>query len=172
MTVFAFIIVAMLIGLGSAVQVSMIASLGRVRGAPEAAWINVIAAVLSLALLFAFGALRANPPNLPAPLNNTLMLAAIIVLSGLILAISVRGVSPLLAITGIFGFVYLMGAGYLAPRIGIALFASAVTAGTLIGAVALDHWGAFGADVHRVGFVRLTGVFLLVIGVVFVRYGR
>jgi hypothetical protein len=71
MTVLAYIGLALLIGLGSAVQVSMVASLGRLRGAPEAAWINVVAAVLSLAVLFAIGALRANPPNLPAPFTNS-----------------------------------------------------------------------------------------------------
>jgi transporter family-2 protein len=162
----------LLIGLGSAVQVSMVASLGRLRGAPEAAWINVVAALLCLAVLFAVGALRANPPDLPSPFNNTLALAAIAGLTALALAVSVRGVSPLLAITGVFGFIYLLGAGFLAPRIGIALFASAVTAGTLIGSVALDHWGAFGADVHRIGFLRLAGVAMLVLGVVCVRYGR
>jgi transporter family-2 protein len=84
----------------------------------------------------------------------------------------VRGVNPVLAVTGVFGFIYLMGAGFLAPRIGIALFASSVTAGTLIGSVALDHWGAFGADVHRIGIMRMAGLLLLVLGVIFVRYGR
>ena len=172
MTTFAFVALALLIGAGSAVQAGMISSLGRLRGAPEAAWISVVSAVVALGVLFAVGALRASPPNLPAPFKSSAILWLVALLSASALAISVRGVNPVLATTGLFGFAYLVGAGFLGPRIGIALFASSVTAGTLIGSVVLDHWGAFGADVHRLGLARLVGVLLLVFGVLFVHFGE
>ncbi len=64
------------------------------------------------------------------------------------------------------------GAGWLAPKIGIALFSATVTVGTLAGSVLLDHYGAFGADVQRATLVRVVGLMALFLGVVLVRSGR
>ena len=75
-------------------------------------------------------------------------------------------------IAGVFGFTYLFGAAYLGPRVGVALFASAVTAGTLVGSVWLDHVGAFGGGVYRVDGLRIAGLIALFAGVVLVRASR
>jgi transporter family-2 protein len=172
MTLAIYILLALLIGFGAAVQTGMIASIGRLRGPTEAAWISLLATACFLSIVFAARSLRGNPASLPAPFDGVLVFAAIAVLAALAMAVSLRGLDTYLAVTGLFGFAYLVSAAFLAPRIGIALFASAVTAGTLVGSVALDHWGAFGADVHRVSFMRVAGLLFLILGVVFVRSGR
>lgn len=172
MALVAYIMLALLIGFGSAVQVGMIASLARSRGPTEAAWISILASVAVLALVFGLRAVRGDPPSLPSPFNALVTFTIVAGLSGVALAVSLRGLNPVLAVTGVFGFAYLLAAAFLAPRIGIALFASAVTAGTLAGSVLLDHVGAFGADIQRASLVRLAGLFALILGVVLVRTGR
>ncbi len=167
-----YIAVALLIGLGSAVQVGMVANIGRLRGPMEATWISLLATIGGVGLIFAIRSLRADRPELPSPFDNLFVFGAIGIGAGIALGISLRGLSPYLAITGLFGFSYLMAAGILVPRIGIALFASAVTAGTLLGSVGLDHFGAFGFDVHRISFVRVMGVLALFVGVALVRSSR
>lgn len=162
----------MAIGFGSAVQTGLIGSLARNRGPTEAAWVSLLATLCGLAVIFSARAIAGNPANLPAPLNGLTPFAIIAVLGGMAMIVSMRGVGPHYAITGLFGFAYLVAAGFLAPRLGIALFASAVTAGTLIGSVALDHIGAFGLDAQRVSVMKLMGLFALIFGVILVRTSR
>jgi transporter family-2 protein len=172
MTVALLALLALLIGFGASVQLGMISSIGRLRGPTEAAWINVLATFFGMAIVFGLAALRNNPPNLPAPFDNPLVYGGVAMAAAFALLVSMRDLAPYLGIAGVFGFTYLMGAGYLAPRIGLALFASAVTAGTLIGSVALDHYGAFGSEIHRVSVMRVGGLALLIVGVVLVRASR
>ncbi len=172
MTQLLYISMAIGVGVGSAMQVSMVGSLGRVKGPTEAAWISLMATVLSISLALALRSLVRRPPDLPSPFDNAYIFVVLAVCAGIALSISIRGLSPYLAMAGIFGFIYLACTAFLAPRIGIALFASAATAGTLSGSVGLDHIGAFGADVHRLTFLRLCGIAALLVGVVFVRSGR
>jgi uncharacterized membrane protein YdcZ (DUF606 family) len=172
MTQALYILTAVAIGLGAAVQVSMVASLGRLRGPVEATWISLLATVAGVALVFAVRSLRSDPPGLPSPFDSALLFAAIAAGAGFAMIVSLRGLETYLALTGLFGFAYLMSAGYLAPRIGIALFASAVTAGTLFGSVLLDHVGAFGGEVQRINLLRVIGVLALFAGVLLVRGAR
>jgi transporter family-2 protein len=172
MTQTLYIVLALAIGFGASLQTGMIASLGRSRGPTEAAWISLLATLSAVAIVFGLRALRGSPPSLPSPLDSVFIFAGIAALGGLALSVSLRGLSPYLAVTGLFGFAYLVSAGFLAPRLGIALFASAVTAGTLFGSVALDHFGAFGVDVQRASVMRILGLLALVLGVVLVRTGR
>jgi len=172
MTQLLYILLALAIGLGSALQVSLVASVGRLRGPIEATWISLLATLAGVTLIFALRSLRHQAPELAAPFNGVAVFAAIGLAAGLALAVSLQGLPSYLAVTGLFGFSYLVAAAFLAPRIGIALFVSAVTAGTLLGSVALDHLGAFGAEAHRVSLLRLVGVAALFLGVVLVRSGR
>jgi uncharacterized membrane protein YdcZ (DUF606 family) len=168
----AYIGLALVVGLGAALQVSLIANLARQRGATEAAWISVLATAAGLAILFAVRALRDDPPDLLPPLNNTVIFAALALALGAVMLRSVSGSNVFLATAGLMGFAYLIAAGFLVPKIGIALFASAVTAGTLAGSVGLDHIGAFGADVHRINLLRIVGLVTLFAGVAIVRGAR
>jgi transporter family-2 protein len=107
----------------------------------------------------------------PAPLAHGAAFLVVGALAGAALAISVRGMHPGFAITGLFAIAYLLGIGYGAPKIGIALFVAGVTAGQLAGAVAFDHAGAFGLDVHSISASRVLGLALVLAGVVVVRFG-
>ncbi|HLF78824.1 MAG TPA: DMT family transporter [Dehalococcoidia bacterium] len=172
MTQTMYVLAALAVGMGSSLQVAFIGNMGRLRGATEASWINMLASVVGLAAVLGIRAIKDSPPNLPAPFNSFWTYVAALVLSGVCLAISMRGLAPYLAISGVFGFIYVFGAGWLAPKIGIALFSATVTVGTLAGSVVLDHYGAFGADVQRATLVRIVGLAALFLGVVLVRSGR
>ena len=169
MTQAIYIGAALLIGFGSAVQVGMIGSLGRQRGTFEATLISMLASVLGLAAFLVIRALRSEPPQLPSPMNEPLVYIVLGGVATVALVVSMRGLQPYLSAAGLFGFLYVVSAAFLAPRIGIALYVSAVTAGTLIGSVALDHLGAFGAEMQRVTLVRGLGLLALILGVVLVR---
>jgi hypothetical protein len=146
--------------------------MGRLRGATEASWINMLASIVGLAAVLGVEALRQNPPNLPWPFNHALTYAAALAIAGVCLAVTMRGLAPYLAISGLFGFIYVFGAGFLAPKIGIALFSATVTVGTLAGSMMLDHYGAFGAAVQQVTWVRGAGLVALFVGVALLRSGR
>ncbi|HEX5368967.1 MAG TPA: DMT family transporter, partial [Dehalococcoidia bacterium] len=136
------------------------------------AWINALGALCGIVLLFGLQAIRHHSPNLPAPFNTlvTFIVAAAVAATSLVLC--ARGLDPYLAVTGFFGFAYVVGASFLAPRVGVALFASAVTVGTLTASVGLDHVGAFGGVVQRISVYRVLGLMFLMLGVVMVRSGR
>jgi uncharacterized membrane protein YdcZ (DUF606 family) len=172
MTQLFYVLMAMGVGVGSAVQVGLVGSMGRLRGPTEAAWINVLGTFGGMAVVFGVQAFRSDPPNLPSPFNTIATFGVAAILASIGLAICLRGMDPYLGIAGLFGFLYLFGAGFLAPKIGIALFASAVTAGTLSASIGLDHIGAFGGAVYKVNLVRLVGLMALLAGVVLVRSGR
>jgi uncharacterized membrane protein YdcZ (DUF606 family) len=169
MTELLYVLLAAAIGVGASLQVAMVASVGRDRGAYEGAWVNMLGAIMLLCAAFVVRAWRSEPPSLPAPLDGPLVFGIAAAIFAAALALSLRGLNPALGVAGFFGFAYLVSAGFLAPRIGIALFASAVTAGTLTSSVVLDHVGAFGTDVQRLGATRLLGVIALLVGVVLVR---
>jgi transporter family-2 protein len=165
------ILAAMLIGLGGATQTSMLGALGRERGGTEGAWISLLGSVMGITIVLALRAARGDTPNLPSPFDRVplqVVLASIVVVA---LVASLRGLPPYFAVTGLFGTAFIVGAGLLVPSLGVALFFGAVTAGTLVGAVGMDHVGAFGAAPHHVSALRVLGVSMLLAGVVVVRSG-
>ena len=172
MTQLLYVLMAMGVGVGSAVQVGLVGQMGRLRGPTEASWISVLGTATGMALLFTVQSLRDEAPNLPSPFNALAPFAVIAVAAGAGLAIAIRGLDPYLGIAGVFGLLYLFGASFLAPRIGIALFVGGVTAGTLVASVGLDHIGAFGGVVQRISVVRVIGLVTLLTGVVLIRSGR
>jgi transporter family-2 protein len=167
-----YIFIAIAIGAGAAAQVGIIGQLGRLRGPTEASWISAIGTVTGIAAVFAIQSLRNEAPNLPSPFNTVAPFAAIAVLLAAALTIAVRGMDSYMATAGLFGLAYLFGAGFLVPKIGVALFLGATTAGTLIAALGLDHIGAFGGAVQRISVVRVVGAVALLTGVVLIRSGR
>jgi uncharacterized membrane protein YdcZ (DUF606 family) len=172
MTQLLYVLMAMGVGVGSAVQVGLVGQMGRIRGPEEASWISVMGTVTAMALLFSFQSLRHDAPNLPSPFDTMAPFLVIGALAATALTIGVRGLDPYLGIAGIFGLMYLFGAGFLAPRIGIALFVGSVTAGTLVASIGLDHFGAFGGIVQRVTVIRVLGLVALLTGVLLIRSGR
>ncbi len=172
MTQLLYVLMAMGVGVGSAVQVGLVGQMGRLRGPTEASWISVLGTVTCMAFVFTVQSLRQEAPNLPSPFNTVAPFAVIAAFAATGLVIGVRGLDPYLAITGVFGLLYLFGASFLAPRIGIALFVGSVTAGTLLASVGLDHVGAFGGLVQRISMVRVLGLLTLFVGVLLIRSGR
>ncbi|MCY4616232.1 MAG: DMT family transporter, partial [Chloroflexi bacterium] len=81
-----------------------------------------------------------------------------------------HGPSAYLAGVGLFGAAFIIGGAALAPKLGVALLFSAVTAGTLAGALVMDHFGAFGNDAQRVTLLRVVGVLVVLGGVLIVRW--
>lgn len=163
--------VALLIGLGFSVQASMLGAVARQRGPTEAAWMSILATAVGLAVLFGVRALRGAPPLLPAPLDRAWIYGLIAVGAGVALLLTMRNLDPYYAVTGLFGLAMIVGMGALAPRLGIALFVSALVAGQLIGGMTLDQFGAFGGAVHRVSALRVAGMGALLVGVALVRGG-
>jgi uncharacterized membrane protein YdcZ (DUF606 family) len=172
MTQVLYVLMAMGVGVGSAVQIGLVGQMGRIRGPEEASWISVLGTVTGMSLLFSVQSLRHNTPNLPSPFDSIAPFLVIAVLAATALTLGIRGLDPYLAIAGVFGLLYLFGASFLAPKIGIALFVGGVTAGTLVAGVLLDHFGAFGGVVQRVSVVRVVGLVALLSGVILIRSGR
>lgn len=164
-----YILLAMSAGLGSAIQSGLIGALSRARGPVEAAFISVLASICAMAAVLGYRALKGAQPSLPAPFDSVFVYIGVILVAGTALAVTIRGVDAYLALAGLFGFLYLFAAAFVAPRAGIALFAASITAGTMLGAVAVDHFGAFGGAVVRINLPRILGVAMLLAGVALIR---
>jgi transporter family-2 protein len=171
MTSTLYLCLAVLVGAGAATQSALLAAMGRDKGPYEGTWINMLAAIGGLAVLFVARGVGGRSPMLPAPFSHAAVFAVVAALMGVALAISVRGLDPIYAITGLFAIAYLLGIGYGAPKIGIALFVAGVTAGQLGGALAFDHAGAFGNEVREVSASRVVGLGAVLMGVLIVRFG-
>jgi uncharacterized membrane protein YdcZ (DUF606 family) len=169
MTQLLYILFAFGIGVGSATQAALLGSLGGKRGSFEATWISVLVNMLGLGLILGGKAVKGGPPNLSSPFDSAFPYALIVLVFGVALLISLRGIEPYYALTGIVGLSYLASAAVLAPRIGVALFGASIMVGTLIGSVALDHIGAFGGGVYRVNAMRVAGMVALVAGLLLIR---
>jgi transporter family-2 protein len=67
---------------------------------------------------------------------------------------------------------YLLAASFIGPRIGLGVFLAGMIAGQLIGALGLDHVGAFGARTRSIDTVRVAGAVVLLLGVLLIRGRR
>ena len=164
-----FLLLALSAGFGSAVQTGLISSLSRARGPVEASMISALVSACGLAVVLGYKATANQGPRFSAPLDNPFTYVLAFAAGATLLYLAMRGVDTYLAAAGLFGFFYLFSAAVVAPRLGIALFAATITAGTMIGSVLLDHHGAFGAGVYRIDAYRVLGVIALMAGVILIR---
>jgi transporter family-2 protein len=169
MTQVLYILLAVSAGLGSALQTGLISSLSRARGPLEASLISALVSVCGLTVVLGYKAAANHGQRFVAPLDHPAAYVIALVVGAGYLYLAMRGVDSYLATAGLFGFFYLFSAAVVAPRIGIALFAAAITAGTMIGSVALDHYGAFGGATQRIDAYRVIGVIALMAGVFLIR---
>lgn len=165
-----YLALALTLGVGGATQTAMIASMGRDRSAMEAAWISILATVLGLSAVLGLRAIRGNAATLSAPFDGPAVFAIAAAAAAVALAISARGLPAYMAATGLLAVAYLVSIGYAVPKLGIALFLSAFTAGTLLGGLGLDHVGAFGGEIQQLTVRRTIAVLLVVGSVIFARY--
>lgn len=73
-------------------------------------------------------------------------------------------------IGGIFGATFILMSIIVTPRLGAALMLAATIVGQLGTALAIDHYGWFGANVIPISLTRVAGVVLLALGVVLIRW--
>ena len=165
-----YLALAIALGVAVATQTALLAAMGRDKGPYEGTWINMLAAIGGVAVLFAVRGVAGRTPMLHAPFNQPAVFVIVVALAGIALAISVRGMNPAFAVTGLFAVDYLLGIGYGVPKIGIALFLAGATVGQLAGALAYDHVGAFGLAVHHASVARIAGLGVVLGGVLIVRF--
>lgn len=72
---------------------------------------------------------------------------------------------------GVVGALLVAAGVVVAPVTGALLFFILVVAGQLLGAMAMDHWGAFGLSVREVSPLRVAGFGLVLAGAVLVLRG-
>ena len=72
---------------------------------------------------------------------------------------------------GLYGACLVTVAAFGAPRIGVGVLFTAIIAGQLVAAVALDHYGLLGLEKQEISLPRVAGLILVFAGVVLVRRG-
>lgn len=165
------VLIALSIGVGvtSSLQIAMLGAINRDRGSLEASWISMLASVGGMALLLFAAASLGSRPRLPAPFASPWLFAGMGVLLVGALVMAARGLPVYLAATGLLPIPFLLAAASIGPRIGLGVYLASIIAGQLIGAVALDHIGAFNATARPLDPIRVVGVALLLVGVALIR---
>jgi len=164
-----YIGLAVMAGLISATQVGLIGAITRERGPFEATWLSMLGSLSGMALLLGILSLVGHSPNLPVPFGSVgIYVVLFLVMAGSLLMAG-RGLSSYLLVTGTTAIPYLLAASWTSPRIGIAVFVAAVVTGQLLGSVALDHIGAFGAAPRPIDVGRGAGIVALILGIVLIR---
>ena len=167
-----YLLFSLVIGMGASVQVSLIGAMGRERGPFEAALVSIIGTVTGLALVLSARATRNNSLALPAPMDQIAPFLLLATIAGTVLVLSARGLSPYYMGTGLFAVPFLVGAAFLVPRMGIALFLVATIAGQLAGSLVMDHIGAFGAQVREASLAKVFGIAVVLAGILLVQRAR
>jgi hypothetical protein len=163
------IVAAIMLGSGGALQVGLLGAMSRQRGTIEGTWVSILGTVFGISLVFAVMSLRGAPLALPLPFDSWLTFGLTSLASGILLALALAGLPFFFIITGLLAVPYLIGASFLAPRLGVGLFLGCIITGQLLAGLLIDHVGAFGTDPRPVNAVRLLGVAALLTGVVLIR---
>lgn len=139
--------IALLAGAGLPLQASLNAQMGKYLGHPLlAAFVSFIVGALSLLLIL------------------------------LLMKVPLQGVSPGYRSAGIWhwmsgalGAFFVTTALIVSPRMGSAITFSLIIAGQLMSALLMDHFGLLGTPLHTLNGWRITGVVLLLAGVIIIR---
>lgn len=167
-----WIAIPIVLGCTQALQVSLLGAMNRLRGPGEASWVSILGSLAGLSLALALQALSGRSLAMPGAFALPLVPAAVALAAAAILAFAIQGIPAYLGLAGLLAVPYLLAASFLAPRIGVGLFLAAIITGQLLGGVALDHVGAFGAVPRPVDLSRLLGIAALLVGVVLIRGRR
>ena len=150
-----FIALAILSGAGISMQAAMLGAVGTARTPAAAVWISLLATVVGLTAFVIYRSATSSI-GLPPPFDRPYIMIAFAIAATVALAFSARDIEWYYVLTGLMPIPFLVGAGFLAPRLGVGLFISAVIAGQLTAAVLLDHIGAFGGNLIRADYIRLA----------------
>lgn len=168
MTQVFFIVLAILSGAGISMQAGMLGAIGTARTPAAAVWISLLATVVGLTS-FVIYRTASSSIGLPPPFDRPYIMIAFAIAATVALAFSARDLEWYYVLTGLMPIPFLVGAGFLAPRLGVGLYISAAIAGQLTAAVLLDHIGAFGGNIIRADYIRILGIAALMTGVVLIR---
>lgn len=101
---------------------------------------------------------------------SILVILAIAVVTRLPLGLAGWTGAPWWALVGgTAGTAFVLGAIYIVPMTGVAVFIVAAVLGQAIGASLADHFGWFGLQIRPINLSRLGGIALLVVGLWLVR---
>jgi transporter family-2 protein len=67
-------------------------------------------------------------------------------------------------IGGAAGALFVLGGIMVAPRLGVAAFFTCIVLGQVLGAAALDQFGAFGLEAQPISWTRVLGILLVAAG--------
>lgn len=140
---------ALLAGAFVSIQAGANSSLGRALGHPL--WAAVVSLLVSTTVLLIIVAFMRIPLPMVRVLSN----------------------APWwLWIGGIAGILYLASAVFLPSRIGTSSFILWVIAGQMMASLLIDHFGLLGMQPRPITLLRLTGVLLVIIGIVISQLGE
>lgn len=164
-----YIAIAVGAGATNALQLAMLGGLSRERGGFESTFISMLASVAGLAILLVGMLLAGKKLVLPGIFRSpgTFLVLAVIMFS--LLVVAAHGVPRYYLLTGLTSVPYLLAAAFVGSRLGLGVYFAAIVTGQMSGSLVFDHLGAFGADARSIDPMRLTGVGLLVLGVVLIR---
>ncbi|MBI4337702.1 MAG: DMT family transporter [Chloroflexi bacterium] len=133
------LVVSVVVGGGAALQAAVNATLARRVGNLEATFVSVTVTWLFVVALLAVG-LRSGK------------------------LVEVTAAPLYLLIGGFLGAAILITAIIVVPRLGVGTTIAALVVGQLLGALLLDHFGAFGLRHIPISPLRVAGVVLLLLG--------
>jgi len=81
---------------------------------------------------------------------------------------NLKEVPPMLYIGGLLGVVYVTSVAVLIPKVGVANTMIAVILGQVLLSLLIDHYGILGVEVREVGWLRVLGASLVLLGLVLV----
>ena len=124
-------------------------------------------AILSRAVGSAYGA---SVVSVCVALLTILVISAVMG-RGQITPAALVGVPWWVYLAGVVGALYVAAGVVVAPVTGALLFFVCIVAGQLLGAMMLDHWGAFGLRVREISGFRVLGFALVMSGALMVLRG-
>ena len=166
------LLIAFILGIASATQIAMLGAMSRQRGVPEATWVSMLATIAGISLVLGIRAWRGDTLALPEPITRPTLFLAVSLATAALLLLSMRGLAPYYAVTGLFAVAFLIGTAAIVPQIGVGLFFIVNASGSLLGAALFDYVGAFGAHPIPLTFARALGFVVVFAGLAIVRFAH
>jgi uncharacterized membrane protein YdcZ (DUF606 family) len=168
--VWPMIFLAILIGCGVALQWAMLAAIGRSHGGFQAAWFSCLTTVAALGLVLLFRHFRTNSMITSDILSTRIEIISIItIVVGVVILLSLRDLPWWAGLSGLFGLGLILGAAWIVPSVGVAEFFVAVTVGSAVAGVIIDHVGLFGNATNVMTIPRVIAVLLVILGMAIIR---
>lgn len=170
LTVWPMIILAILIGCGVALQWGMLAAIGRSHGGFQAAWFSCLTTVAALGLVLLFRHFQTNSIDNSGIFSTRIEIISIITICvGVVILLSLKDLPWWAGLSGLFGLGLILGAAWIVPSVGVAEFFVAVTVGSAIAGVVIDHIGLFGNATNMMTIPRVMAVLLVILGMAIIR---